>query len=63
MGVFGEKVKAYPGIEEARVGFIIGEPNEEGKEPVQVGSEVHALNRNEEAEEGNRGGTYRSLNN
>jgi hypothetical protein len=56
---FGQKVKAYPNIEEPRVGFIVNpEPDAEGKYGIQVGADLYGLAHEPHAEKGNRGGTF-----
>lgn len=58
----GQKVLAYPNTEDARIGFVITpDANADGKVGVQVGSDVFGLSLNEDAPEGNRGGTFRPL--
>lgn len=58
----GQKVLAYANGEEARIGFVINpDANAQGKVGVQVGGDLFALNQNEDAAEGSRGGTFRLL--
>lgn len=59
---FGQKVKAYPNGDEARVGFVIGTagPHDDGKDNIQVGDQVFPLAYREpqDYDANGPGGTY-----
>jgi hypothetical protein len=59
---FGQKVKAYAGSEEPRVGFVASdEPDSDGKWAVQVGDGIHVLAERDEVENGPNGGTFSKI--
>lgn len=57
-----EKVEAFvDGSGQGLVGHVVGEPNDDGKHPVQVGAEIHWLAYRETGGGDDTGRTFRKI--